>query len=318
MGTADMICRFSGLPGQFIKSQRRNTLEYEVKLGDELYVFVIGQDYYISLTYQEKTLLKTQHLVLGLILNGCWPTVVDLNSEKDFLKILSQQNYPKNPQEKLDNLFEYIFDLQNADGEVINFIYYWAQQIWQRLYFKDNDECVFYLKGLHDKGLIKGRFGDPGGDNFMHKYNITFDGLDYYNKITNEGLKSKNCFIAMSFSDGIDDIRQSIKNACTKTNYSPILIDETHGDSEKTINDEIIANIKKSKFCIADFTGQRDGVYFESGYALGRGLKVIYTCRKDDFEHSHFDTNHFPHIIYSTKEELEEKLINKIEAWIQD
>jgi nucleoside 2-deoxyribosyltransferase len=71
-------------------------------------------------------------------------------------------------------------------------------------------------------------------------------------------------------------------------------------------------------FCISDFTEQKDGVYFEAGYALGRGLKVIYTCEEGDFKNSHFDTNHFPHIIYKNEVELEEKLINKIEAWIKD
>lgn len=74
--------------------------------------------------------------------------------------------------------------------------------------------------------------------------------------------------------------------------------------------------MKSSKFCIADFTEQRDGVYFESGFAVGLGKKVIYTCHKKWFKKSHFDTNHFPHIIYESMQELKEKLDNKIKAWI--
>ena len=36
----------------------------------------------------------------------------------------------------------------------------------------------------------------------------------------------------------------------------------------------------------------------------------------DDFKQTHFDTNHYPHIVYETYEDLEEKLIDKINAWI--
>jgi len=43
---------------------------------------------------------------------------------------------------------------------------------------------------------------------------------------------------------------------------------------------------------------------------------VIYTCKKEDFDNSHFDTNHYPHIVYENLEELKEKLKFKISAWI--
>ncbi|HDY75124.1 MAG TPA: hypothetical protein ENH49_01235 [Candidatus Marinimicrobia bacterium] len=136
----------------------------------------------------------------------------------------------------------------------------------------------------------------------------------------NKGQHSNNCFIAMSFSENVKDIRTALKNVCDTTKYKPILIDEIEIDSDSTINDAIIANLKKSKFCIADFTEQNDGVYFESGFALGQGKKVIYTCREDWFSgengKSHFDTDHFPHIIYKDINELEKKLIDRINAWV--
>ena len=42
-------------------------------------------------------------------------------------------------------------------------------------------------------------------------------------------------------------------------------------------------------------------------YTLGKGLKVIYTCKEKDFNETHFDTNHFPHINYNTPDELKKK-----------
>ena len=83
-----------------------------------------------------------------------------------------------------------------------------------------------------------------------------------------------------------------------------------------TINDAMIAEIRKCKFMIADFTDNKHGVYFEAGFGLGLGKQVIYTCLEEHFKNTHFDTKHFPHIIYKNCQSLEESLINRIEAWV--
>jgi len=70
---------------------------------------------------------------------------------------------------------------------------------------------------------------------------------------------------------------------------------QTHFRSSKDhehinkIGDEIISQIRRSKFLIADFTGHRGGVYFEAGLAMGLGLLVFWTCRRDDLDKLHFD-----------------------------
>jgi len=78
----------------------------------------------------------------------------------------------------------------------------------------------------------------------------------------------------------------------------------------------MIRFIKKCKFLIADFTEQKHGVYFEAGFALGLKRPVIYTCSEEDFKDTHFDTNHYPHIVYKNLDDLEIRLKNKIQAWI--
>lgn len=80
--------------------------------------------------------------------------------------------------------------------------------------------------------------------------------------------------------------------------------------------DQIIAEIRRSKFLIADFTGHRGGVYFEAGFALGLGLPVIWTCRKDNLENLHFDIRQYNFIDWETGEELQERLTNRIQATI--
>ena len=67
---------------------------------------------------------------------------------------------------------------------------------------------------------------------------------------------------------------------------------------------------------VADFTGQRAGVYYEAGFATGLGRPVIWCCRKDEIDKLHFDTNHKNHIDWETPEELRDRLYRRIRATI--
>lgn len=150
-----------------------------------------------------------------------------------------------------------------------------------------------------------------------HKLRITFKGLNYYLELAERGDLSNKCFVAMSFDSQMKETRETIREVILQNDFDPIIIDEQLIDSSQTINDAIISAIKSCKFCVADFSQQKDGVYFESGFAVGLGKQVIYTCNSDWFKKSHFDTNHFPHIIYESKLDLAEKLDMKIKAWIK-
>jgi hypothetical protein len=186
--------------------------------------------------------------------------------------------------------------------------------VYKKLYFLSRNELIFYIEALRKEEFFN-TYGTSGG----YYLSLNYKGLSYAASLEAATSVSKLCFIAMSFDDSVKHLyTEAIKPACEATGFESFRVDEYHPDAEQTINDAIIAGIKRSRFCIADFTQHKKGVYFEAGYALGRGLKVIYTCHSDDFKDSHFDTNHYPHIIYSTTDELREKLIAKIEAWVKD
>ena len=118
---------------------------------------------------------------------------------------------------------------------------------------------------------------------------------------------------------------------------APINEKDYNGD----INDEIIGEIRNSKFVIADFTGNRGGVYFEAGFAYGLNIPVIYTCRenwfnqfvkqsikiKDSkgkvedkklniFSQIHFDVNHHNFLVWKDEDDLYEQLVKRIKATI--
>ena len=173
-----------------------------------------------------------------------------------------------------------------------------------------------FIRGLQEKSFLEFKDG-LSTDKYYFKFR--FEGINYIATLQESGKNSKNCFIAMSFSgtEYNNKIKEALKSSVLKTGYKAILINESKIESDKTINDAIIAEIKRARFVIADFTEQRNGVYFEAGFALGRGLPVIYCCDEKDFKaNSHFDVNHYPHILYNNSDDLEKQLINKIRAWI--
>lgn len=253
-------------------------------------------------------------------IQGMWQNGYQLIEATEVINLPMLQNklanasLPNSPKEKLDNFLLYIVKQQREDGASVTLF---LNRIYNRIYFKNFSESLFYLQALTNDGLV---FSRTEGEGIAY-ISLTYKGLSYAADLEREGPASKLCFVAMSFDQDqsiYDLYLKGIKPAIEETGFEAFRVDEYHPDSDQTINDAIVAGIKRSRFCIADFTQHKKGVYFEAGYALGRGMKVIYTCRNDEFKDSHFDTNHYPHILYDTPEELREKLINKIEAWIKE
>lgn len=123
--------------------------------------------------------------------------------------------------------------------------------------------------------------------------------------------ESKQVFVAMSFNNKLDEIyHQGIAKAVEQCGLIPIRIDLVD------FNDEIISNvlsrINQSRFLIADYTDNRPGVYFETGYAIGRGLPVIYCCRESDKGYIHFDINHYKFIHWIDVSDFKTELVKRI------
>ena len=113
--------------------------------------------------------------------------------------------------------------------------------------------------------------------------------------------------------DGIYD--NAIEPAVKATGYDPYRIDrDPHNER---ITDKVIAEIRASKFLIADFTTERKNnvrgnVYYEAGFAHGLKTPVIFMCRKDKIKNIHFDTQQFNHIAWKNEEDLKEQLTERI------
>ena len=178
----------------------------------------------------------------------------------------------------------------------------------------DWGEVDFCLRYLKEKGFLEATFYE--GRNFSAT--VTVDG---YGRIADQAtnVDSTQAFVAMWFDDSMyeawnDGIEAGVRDA----GFDPLRIDRK--DHINKIEDEIIAEIRRSRFVVADFTqgsdGARGGVYYEAGFAHGLDLPVIFTCHQGSLGKLHFDTAHFSHIVWSDPAELRQKLKNRILAVI--
>lgn len=154
-------------------------------------------------------------------------------------------------------------------------------------------------------------------DNQRHK--ITPEGWAFLDDLRKTNKGSKMAFVAMNFDAAFTQLYdEGIAPAIGDAGYEPKRVDRH--EHVNRIDDEIVALINRSKFIVADFTGQKGGVYFEAGYALGMRLKVIWSCREDErnSKHLHFDTAHF-NMLGWTADNLQDyrtRLKTRIEAVI--
>ncbi|MDE2838312.1 MAG: hypothetical protein OXL97_12540 [Chloroflexota bacterium] len=179
-------------------------------------------------------------------------------------------------------------------------------------------EVRAFLGYLEDNGLIRCRHSMGG--HFLCE--ITVDGYGRIEAISTR-VDSSQAFVAMWIDDDMKDIYESgIKSAIESAGYSPYRVDKEIVQSPDTgkIDDTIIAEIRRSRLVVADFThgenGIRGSVYYEAGFAHGLGIPVIYSCRKDQIEKLHFDTRQYYHIAWETPQELRGDLEKRILAMV--
>ena len=185
----------------------------------------------------------------------------------------------------------------------------------------DFDELDYLVESLAERGLVeKGRqlrnyYVSTRG--FL--YVVTASGYIEIERLQTE-RQSDQCFVALWFNEATDALYdRAIAPAVRAAGYQPLRIDQKP-DFLGKIDDQIIAEIRRSRFMVADFThgdgGVRGSVYYEVGFAQGLDIPVIFTCRDDQLDDLHFDTNHFLHLSWPRgyAEALIEQLKNRILA----
>lgn len=176
------------------------------------------------------------------------------------------------------------------------------------------DEVEYYFIYLLTKNWLKITFLVDQDISCM----VTVDGYIQIARQSTNTLSSQ-AFVAMWFHDDTNGVYENgIKPGIEAAGYEAVRIDQK--DDATKIDDDIIAEIRRSRFVLADFThgrdGARGGLYFESGFALGLGIPVIHACRKDMKDKLHFDTRQYSHILWDDPADLKDALVKRIGARI--
>ena len=241
-----------------------------------------------------------------------------------------------------------------SDEELIGQVPQFYIEVVRTLCVSDIDAVAYFLtKVLCDEerflDIVEPERAFVGGHSLDRtSFVITSKGWQFLEGDRTQSF-SQSVFVAMWFAEFTQLLREVIRKVLKNKGYDPVFVDELPTRSSltpeqkhdlvtnSTIDDMIIANIRRAKFVIADlfcFPGEkmtsaiykkqdgtaeiRDivcaGVYFEAGYATALEKPIIYLVNKN--QTPHFDVNHIPYITWdeAALDDLEAQLKNGIEA----
>ena len=172
------------------------------------------------------------------------------------------------------------------------------------------EELTFILEHLQEIGLIAWTRKDSPA--FVFNAKVLPKGWERLQANPKTGVPGR-CFVAMSFDDTLQDAYSlAIEPALRSCGLDPRRVDKILDNRD--INEKIISELRDAEMVVADFTLQRNGVYFEAGFARGLGREVFWTCREDDLANLHFDTRQFSFIVWNDLLDLKQQLTDKIKA----
>jgi len=196
------------------------------------------------------------------------------------------------PFTKLKSLLQKIFEndvpiKEDIDSHHLNLLSYcWAEDF-------DDVQYILHEYLSKTKGYI----------NILDTLSLEISpqGWEFIDSVRSQSSDSNFAFLAMKFDDEIKKYADNwVIPAANNAGYNCSRADQV--PHNKLIDDEMLALIRQSKFIIADFTFNNSGVYFEAGFARGLNIDVINICEKTFFEEKgegvHFDTNHYPFLLY--------------------
>lgn len=233
-----------------------------------------------------------------------------LISQETFDIIVSSfPNYSVSDKQRL--LIQVLAESTSHPGESVYLNY---KSLWPRVWASGSDEVHYLIDALQGRGLVE--FTQKSGDRTIDWCRMTPAGWDYIDTVQNAKNQSSQAFVAMWFDASLAPAWfDGIKPALESAGYMPYRVDNDPTNLGR-IDAKIEAEIKRSRFLVADVTGGRQGVYYEAGYAMGLGLPVIWSVRDDRKGDMHFDTRQYNHIIWSTPTDLADQLEARVIAAI--
>jgi hypothetical protein len=236
---------------------------------------------------------------------------------------------PLSINERADNLLRYLGAKSDLLGTIVKFYandntrdFKTANELLAWTASSQIIEVITLAEHCREESWISHSSIDrPASQNTIHELMLKPPGYSRLAVLEGTNRDSKRAFVAMWFDPSMGEAYDNgIRPAIEDAGYEPIRIDRTEHNNK--IDDEIIAEIRRSRFLVADFTegttGARGGVYYEAGFAHGLNIPVIFTCRGDMIGNVHFDTRQYNHITWASPSDLRERLAMRIAATLGD
>lgn len=177
----------------------------------------------------------------------------------------------------------------------------------------DSEELYGLTMILLEQGYIKHHPRAADLDTGSISISITGQGWKHLDDLHRSRSVGEQGFVAMWFDDRMNEVfSEAIGPAVEDAGYRPHRVDSR--EFEGRIDDEIIAQIRRSRFLVADFTGHRGSVYYEAGFAHGLDIPLFFTCRKTQMKKLQFDVRQYNTIAWKDHDDLRTRLQNRIEA----
>jgi len=261
-----------------------------------------------------------RHLIAGWLFefNKTKREPIFFRTIADFDSVLHDNRMPKTPMQRLERLLLNLYKISDRIGAKFvistrtgdpNKLTFDEMSLPISIAYAINfEELVFMFDSLAELSYIR--------KHEQNRFFITPKGYERAEQLINSNIDSKSVFVAMDYRDihVKEAFESAFKPACAACGFDALIIrDKPHNNG---ITDEIIVEIKKSKFVIVDFTFKNNGAYWEAGYAQGLGRPIIRSCKKDWFNtHGlHFDVKHYRTIIWEDSEHLIKELKENIRA----
>jgi hypothetical protein len=230
----------------------------------------------------------------------------------DSARTLRSSSVPK----RADRLLRHLVASTKRIGDLLRFVNSSQDELLAYSESRVGSEIRFLLTMLANQGWISQGSHSAGVD-----VTVLPGGYERVQELTDRMAASNQGFVAMWFDAGMETaFSHGIGPAIQDAGYTPMRIDRKQHNNK--IDDEIIAEIRRSRFLVADFThgeaGARGGVYYEAGFAHGLSIPVIFTIRADMIGQTHFDTRQYSHILWTEPLDLRKQLADRISATIGD
>ncbi len=223
----------------------------------------------------------------------------------DFDEILASARPLGDPLDSVDRLLLHCAFTTTRAGEIVKFN---PPHDYPIGYAKDAQEFAYFLELAGQMGFL-----ETVAEGLIAR--VSPVGWHRLRQLRLDSIDQDSAFVAMNFRPELRAAyAEGIQPALDSAGYHTIRVDLIQHNGK--IDDRIIADIRKSALMVADFTGHRQNVYFEAGFAQGLGRHIIRTCQEDDIARAHFDTRQYNHVVWQDAADLKEKLRNRIEATV--